>query len=263
MMQKNYLPKSTKAKGISLWMAVLIVLTVVLLPSSASVSLAQGVHPSCLNDAGLAVTPKAGVGAWLFILNFNHAPNATNTLGCLVETTAVSPQVVKRTLVQCAIVNNVAGVQVGSGVSPFDGNYTVNCPGLSQGKQKLKNFMIWGHAAFANSSAHYPIVTHADVEFSADLDKFWHVNFSSRYGGSSFSSGHPTANLSGKIVEFTSEMNKLTGAHWLENVKLSPTPTLSGFDYHNDQPIIIGAAGSVWTLSEIIIDPPGGCCKGI
>ena len=262
-MQKNYLTKNLRATSGSLLMAALIVVTMLLLPSQTTSSFAQSVHPACLNDAGVAVTPRAGVGAWLFILNFNHAPNASNTLGCLVETTSVSPQVVKRTLVQCAIVNNVAGTQVGNGVSPFDGNYTVNCPGLAKGKQSLKTFTIWGRAEFAKKSAHYAIVQHADVDFSADLGKYWHVNFSSRYGASSFSSGHPAANLSGKTVEFLSEVSKLTGSHWLEKVQLNPTSTLSGFDYHNDQPITIGAAGSVWTLEEIIIDPPGGCCKGI
>lgn len=264
MMQENYLPQNRRATGVSLWMASLIVLTMLLLPSNASTGFAQNIHPACLNDAGVAVIPRAGagVGGWLFILNFNHSLSASNTLGCLVETTGTNPQTVKRTLHQCAIINNADGIQVGSGVSSFDGKFSIQCAGFTKGKQKLKTFSIWGRAEFMNKNVSYSILQHTDVEFIAALNNSWHVNFTSRYGSDIFSSGHPNADLMGKEVEFMSELRGGDGSHWLDRVQLNPITKVNSFDYHNSQPITIGAGGSVWTLSELIIDPPGGCCKG-
>jgi hypothetical protein len=243
--------------------AVLLAAGTLLLPANAGAVMAQGVPNACRNDAGVAVVPRAsaGVGAWLLILNFNHAPSAAATAGCLVMTTAVNPQQVSRTLVPCQIANNVGGAQVGNGAAPFDGNFSVVCPGVNQGKQTLENFSIWGRAIFANAGATYPIVQHQDVAFNTSVSAGWNVLFNSRYGASTFASGDPVTNISGQVVNFLSNVAALTGSHSLNNAQLAPRTTIAPFEYHFAQPLTIGAPGLPWTLLEVIVDPPGNCCK--
>lgn len=243
---------------------VLLAASSLLLPLNSGTVLAQGVPDACKNDAGGAVVPNAaaGVGAWLLVLNFNHAPSAATTTGCMVMTTGLNPQQVSRTLVACQIVNNTGNVQVGSGAAPFDGNLSINCPGVTQqGKKTLENFTVWGRGNFAKPNAIYSIAQNADFNVSAAISPDWHVLFTSRYGPSTFSSGSGSANLLGQDVSFTSAVNALQGGHSLNGTLLPPRTPISPFDYHFNQPILIGAAGQPWTLYEIIVDPPGGCCK--
>jgi hypothetical protein len=201
------------------------------------------------------------VGAWLLVLNFNHAPSATTTTGCLVMTTSVNPQQVSRTLVACQIFGNAGNVPVGNSMAPFDGNFSINCPGVAQGKQTLEHFSIWGRANFPNASATYPIVQHQDVGLNAGLNAGWNILFNSRYGASTFASGDPVTNVKGQVVTFLSAVSSLTGSHNLNGKDLPPRTTIAPFDYHFDQPITIGAPGQPWTLYEVIVDPPGSCCK--
>ena len=152
-------------------------------------------------------------------------------------------------------------MQVGNGIAPFDGRFSVSCPGVPQGKQTLQNFTVWGRANFANANTSYSIVEHPDVALSATLNAGWRVTFDSRYGSSEFSSGDPATNLYGQTVSFTSAVSGLASSHSLNGSRLAPLATVSPFEFNYDQPITIGAPGQVWTLSEVIIDPPGGCCK--
>ena len=237
---------------------------VLFLPGSSGTVFAQGVPDACKNDAGRAVIPNAGagVGAWLLVLNFNHAASKTTTTGCMVMTTGLNPQQVSRTFIACQIVNNVGKVQVGNGSAPFDGNFSIVCPGvLQQGKKTLENFTVLGRGNFGKPNATYSIAQNADINVSAAISPDWHVLFTSRYGGSTFSSGDGSANLLGQDVAFASTVNSLLGSHSLNASQLAPRTTIAPFEYHFDQPTTIGAVGQPWTLYEIIIDPPGGCCK--
>jgi hypothetical protein len=252
-----------KTHGMSVLIAGIIAVSTVLLPGSAPAALAQGVSPACKDDAGRAVMPNpgAGIGAWLLVLNFNHAPSATSTVGCLVMTTGLNPQQVSRTLVACPLVGNVGMVTVGNGVAPFDGNFSITCPGVLQGKQTLENFTIWGRANFAKAGATYTIAKHQDVEFSAGIGAAWHVMFSSRYGATTFASGDGVTNLNGQVVSFGSAVSRIGGGHSLNGSPLAPPVPVTPFEFNFDQPITIGAPGQLWTLAELIFDPPGGCCK--
>lgn len=261
-MNKHYLPCEVRTKGLSMVTALLIVLSLLLLPSQSSSLFAQAVNPACINDSGVAVIPSAGagVGGWLLLLNFNHAASATNTVGCLITTTQVNPQRVSRILVNCQIVNNQSAVLVGNGTSPFDGKFSVSCPGLGMGKTKHENFTVWGRATFNNRNVNYSITQHSDFSFIARLNTGWKVNFTSRYGANSFNSGNPNFNLAGQLVSFTSALRGGTASHFLNSAQLTPLSTLPPFDFHQDQPFTISGPGQLWTLHELIIDPPGGCC---
>ena len=263
MMRKSYLPQNIQSNSVSLLLAVLIVVTMLLVPSSSTIAFAQGVHPACKKDSGAAVVPSgaAGVGAWMLVLNFNHSASATSTTGCLIKTTSLNPQKVSRTLVNCQIINNGAGTQVGSGNAPFDGKFSIFCPGVASGKRELENFTIWGRASFGSNNASYSIVQHPDVSFTGNLSVDWRASFDSRYSNNNFASGNPTFNLLGQTVSFTSATLNGMGSHSLNEVALGTSTAISNFEFHYDQPITIGAAGQVWTLHELIIDPPGGCCK--
>ena len=209
MVKKNYLPGNVRAHGSALLAAVLIVVGMLLMPSSSAVVFAQSVPNACKDDAGKAVVPSAGggVGAWLLVLNFNHAPSVANTTGCVVTTISLNPQKVSRTFVACQIVGNVGLVPVGNGVAPFDGKLSVSCPGIAPGKQTLQNFTIWGRANFANANAFYTIMAHQDVVLSANLSAGWHVTFDSRYGGNNFSSGNGSANLTVRLSPLLRQSN--------------------------------------------------------
>lgn len=263
MTQKSYLPRNLKLDCASVWVAVMLVLTTLLLPGQAATAFAQGVHPACKNDAGTAVIPSAGagIGAWMLVLNFNHSPSTTTTTGCLIKTIALGPQKVSRTLVNCLIMNNQGSTQVGSGSAPFDGKFSVNCPGITAGKRKLENFTVWGQANFGSNNADYSILQHTNVTFTAEIDVDWHIDFSSQYGSNIFDSGNRTFNLLGQTVSFMSALRAGVGSHSLNSVDLGPLNSVPAFEFNYDQPFVIGAAGQVWTLHELIIDPPGGCCK--
>jgi hypothetical protein len=253
---------SANAPARVLLAAVLIVLGL-LAPQTSRTALAQGAPDACKNDAGVAVVPRpaAGVGAWLLVLNYNHAPSATTTTGCLVMTTAVNPHQVSRSLVACQILGNTGGVQVGNGAAPFDGNLSIVCPGILPGKQTLENFTIWGRASFGAAGKTYSIVQHPDVGFSAVVSPNWKSLFNSRYGTASFASGDPQTNIKGQVVAFMTAVSNLTGSHSLNGRELAPRATLAPFEYRFDQPTTIGRPGQSWILFELIIDPPGGCCK--
>lgn len=250
----------------SLWLAVLMVVTLLLMPSNAPLAQAQTIHSACLDDAGRAVVPSTsgGVGAWLIVLNFNHTPSATTTTGCRVTTTSLNPQKVTRSLVTCQLVNNQGLTQVGGGSAAFDGKFTVQCPGNVRGPgatHNNKNFTILGRANFASAQQTYSIVQHQDVTFKANLSVDWRVAFESRYGATTFVSGNPTFNMMGQIVHFESAIQRQTGSHRLNQSALTPTAAVAPFTFTQSLPFTIGAARQIWTLYELIIDPPGGCCR--
>lgn len=263
-MQTNYLFPKFSTRKLSLWMAALLVIITLLLPGNTLPLLAQSVHPACLNDAGQPVTPTAGtgLGAWMLVLNFNHSLSGSKTLGCRIDVSGVNPQVIRRTLVECTLVNNVGMVKVGDGKAPFDGKFSVSCPGVAMGKQTLESFTVWGRANFANANAAYTLLQHKDVVLTASMSVDWHISFTSRYGKNNFTSGDTSTNLMGQIVSFNSAVRSLTGSHSLNQNELGPLATLKPFEFYQDQPFTISAPGSIWTLYELIIDPPGGCCKG-
>lgn len=263
-MQTNYLYPNIRKRKLSLWMAVLMVITTLLLPNNRLPLLAQAIHPACLNDAGQPVTPTAGagLGAWMLVLNFNHPLSGSKTLGCRVDVASVNPQVIRRTLVECTLINNIGMVKVGNGMAPFDGKFSVSCPGVAMGKQTLESFTVWGRANFASANAAYTLIQHKDIVLTASMSVDWHISFTSRYGKNNFSSGDATTNLLGQTVSFNSAVRSLTGSHSLNQNELGPLATLKPFEFNHDQPITISAPGSFWTLYELIIDPPGGCCKG-
>ncbi|MFN8444400.1 MAG: hypothetical protein U0175_26690 [Caldilineaceae bacterium] len=263
-MQTNYLFPKFSARKLSLWIAALLAITTLLIPSQASPLLAQSIHPACLNDDGQPVTPSAGagIGAWMLVLNFNHGLSGSKTLGCRVDVTGVNPLVIRRTLLECTLVNNVGMVKVGNGKAPFDGKFSVSCPGVAAGKQTLESFTLWGRANFANANAAYTLIQHKDVALTASMSVDWHISFTSRYGKNNFTSGDTTTSLLSQTVSFNSAVRSLTGSHSLNQNELGPLATLKPFEFNHDQPITISAPGSIWTLYELIIDPPGGCCKG-
>lgn len=261
-------------KGVTLCAVMVLVVGMLLAPSGASPVLAQGVPAACLNDAGNPVLPSvgAGVGAWLIVLNFNHAPSTTTTTGCLVKTTALNPQKVIRTMLTCQVTNNDGQVGVGNGTAAFDGKFAIQCPGITEGpgvSHDNTNFTLWGRANFAQTNQTYALVTHTDVNLSVSVtgnastpNNPWYASLSSRYGSTTFVNSDATVNVRGQIVPFESAVGRGTGIHKLNQTALSPETPVAPFSFHYNQPISIGGAGPQWTLHELVIDPPGGCCKG-
>lgn len=270
MLPKLYL----SVKLISFGIVAALVLALGLLPGGAAVALAQGVPAACVDDAGNSIMPSVGggVGAWLIVLNFNHAPSTTATTGCLVRTTGLNPQKVARSFITCQLVNNQAQAAVGGGAVAFDGKFAIQCPGVNDNpgySQDNVNFTLWGRANFAQTNQTYAIVSHTNVSLSASVtgnvstpNNPWYASLSSRYGSTTFVNSDTTVNVRGQIVRFESAVHRSSGTHMLNQTALTPAANIAPFSFHYNQPITIGGAGPTWTLHELVIDPPGGCCKG-
>jgi hypothetical protein len=224
--------------------------------------------PACLNDRGQAVRPNPAYlmpgwsNAWVLVTNFNHAPSAGATVGCLGEITAANPQQVKYSLVQCPLINNVNQVQVGGGAAPFDGNFWIECPGPYEVNQLHTSFSVLGRATFPTSNSTYTLMSQQDVDITADIDASWRITLNSRYGANTYSNFAAQSNVAGKIVHFKSEVDTGVGTHYLNGHALAPQFMTSAFGFDQSKPILIGAAGQAVLLYEMIIDPPGACCRG-
>lgn len=237
-------------------------------PFGIPVAQAQAVPSACLNDAGQAVRPNPAYldpgwsGAWVLILNFNHAPSASQTVGCVGMISKANPSQVTYRLIQCPLLNNVNQVTVGDGAANFDGNLWVQCPGITQNKYFHSSFGVWGRASFPVAKTTYALLSHPDVAVGADVDATWRITLRSRYGSTNFSNLASQSNVSGRIVRFKSEVDQGDGAHYINGNDLMPHAMTPGFSFDESQPLTIGAAGQTLTLYEILVDPPGRCCSG-
>ncbi len=244
-----------------------IVLAALLSPFGSSVAWAQAVPPACLNDAGQPIRPNPAyldpgwTNAWVLLLNFNHALSASYTTGCIGMITAANPQPVSYQLIQCPLQNNINQIRVGGGTAPFDGNFWIECPGITQNNYVHASFGVWGRARFPTSNQSYLLMSHQDVAVKAAVDATWHITLDSRYGVNTYNNFANQVNVAGKIVPFKSEVDRTLGTHYINNQALTPHFNVAGFPFDESQPITIGAAGQTMTLYEMIVDPPGMCCR--
>lgn len=257
MITRLFLPKHLR-----MWLAALIVLAT-MSPLRASTALAQGTPPACLNDQGNTVLPAPVMGAWVLTLNFNHAPTLGTTKACRATTTGVNPLQVSFTMINCQVRNNPAGIQVGGGQAAFDGNFGIQCPGGPSvpGQGPLyTNFFVSGDATFSTSGAAYTLLQHQDVGIRVEVDANWHVKLRSRYGSTDFEHQDNVTNVNGMQVSLTSLVNNGGGSHFVNSTELQPSATVAPFSFAFNQPFSIGSPGQIWTLYQIIIDPPPSRC---
>jgi hypothetical protein len=264
MVTQNFIPKWL-AYGLTLVMA-LANLTPFVHTSVASAQTAA--PPACRNDRGQPVRPNPAylmpgwTSAWVLVTNFNHTPSASITIGCLGVITSTNPQQVNYSLVQCPLINNVNQVQVGGGNAPFDGNFWIECPGPYEDNNLHTSFSVLGRAMFPAANSTYTLMSQQDVDISADVDASWRMTLNSRYGANTYSNFAAQSNVAGKIIHFVSEVDNGLGAHYLNGHALAPRFMASTFGFDQSKPIWIGAEGQAVTLYEMIIDPPGMCCRG-
>lgn len=245
----------------SVCLALTLILSVKAPPHPLYAASAQGAAPpaECLSDRGYAVEPNPAVAdAWVLVLNFNHAPAADFTTGCIVSRTG--PDTLDYTLVECWLDNNIRQVAVGGGAAPFDGNFWINCPAIGQGDGLQSNFDVTGSAHFSGPGD-YTLMSHLDAGISAFVDIDWHVGLASRYGKTSFASRDSQPSAPGPIIHLLSFVSEKVGTHMINGNPLTPTAAVDPFNFDSGQSITVGAPGEVWTLLEVIIDPAGSCCR--
>ena len=109
---------SSRKRNIVRWLAILLITCLLPLPLGTTVAYAQTVPTACRDDNGQPVQTVPVIGAWALVLNFNHAPSTSSSIGCRIMTVALAPQQVFYELVTCTISNNTSNVQVGGGTAP-------------------------------------------------------------------------------------------------------------------------------------------------
>jgi hypothetical protein len=213
----------------------------------------------CLSDQGHPVEPRADIAnGWVMVLNFNHIPSTKTTVGCVVSRT--NGKELAYTLIECTIQNNLRPVTVGGGSASFDGNFWLQCPGVQWGISSQTDFDVVALAQFAGPGT-YTLMEHLDAGVEAQVDGDWHVGLHSRYGQSSFAHLDSQTSAQGQQLALLSMVADQVGLHGVNGQALLPPAKVETFVFDSDQPITIGGAGQVWTLSELIIDPAGRCCR--
>ncbi len=249
----------------SLLLALLLALLLTIGLAPATPLYAKSVPAACLTDSGQPIRPNPAyldpgwTSAWTLILNFNHAPSTIATVGCLATITQANPGDVDYTLVSCPLLNNAAGVAVGSGASNFDGNFWIECPGVTTNNEPHSSFGVWGRLRFPVGGDTLTLLDHTDVTFKVNAKPILPSTLQSRYG-SSVSSNTTMGGMTGSTIGVKSEVDNGTGTHYVNGTALLPHFTPSSFSFDESQPMRIGAAGERAILFEVIIDPPGHCC---
>jgi hypothetical protein len=235
------------------------VTTVQSLPAYAASLQGDPPPAECFTDGGHLVEPRPDIDSgWALVLNFNHAPAADVTTGCVV--TRIAPQQLEFALIECQISNNVRQAPVGGGAAIFDGNLWIECPGPAQGSLTHKDFDVAARAQFS-ASGNYRLMEHPQAAVYAYVDVDWQVALNSRYGKSSFAHTANQTNVQGQTVALLSTVTDERGSHAVNGAPLTPDAGVAAFDLDASQRITIGAQGEVWTLHELIVDPPGRCCR--
>lgn len=243
------------------WLAIMVIAALLPTAPDHRVALAQNVPAPCLNDAGQPVRPAAVVGAWALALNFNHPPSATVTLGCRITTVSINPQQLTYDPINCSLVNNGNGVQVGGGAAPFDGIFWLTCPNgpAVPGYGPMYNsFAIYGRAQFPSltTGANFTIMEHPDVSLNARVNPSANIKLTSKYGPYSYETTDTATNVTAAPFFFGAFVYAGNGQHRVAS-NTSPFATqVDQFPFSPAPPISFGRAQQPWTLLEIVVDPP-------
>lgn len=250
-----------RKRYLSYWLMITLVIT--LWPAAwwTPVALAQGAPAPCLKDNGQPVQAAPVIGAWALVLNFNHAPSASTTLGCRVTTVALNPTQMSYTPIACSINNNLNGLQVGAGSAPFDGTFWVTCPNGPPvlGHDPLYDgFVTYGRAQFPTltAAASFKLMQHPDVAVTAEVNASAQIKLTSRYGSYSYESTDLSTNVAAAPIFFASTVGGGMGRHWVNSNVFPFTTPVDQFPFDFTKPITFGKAQQPWTLYEIVVDPP-------
>lgn len=249
--------QSIRRRWQSGWLIMTLVLLMAISPLPVYASVIPGTAPAeCLTDQGQAITPTV-TGAWVLVLNFNHAPALTTT-GCVIYLTPGDK--LEYTMIECQLPNNLRGGMVGGGAATFDGQFWIECPDPYPGASILTNFYVRAQAQFAALGS-YTLLDHKNILINATVGGDWEVGLASSYGHSYFSHVDWQSNVQGQQVALLSEVRDQVGIHGVNGQSLLPAAKVDPFSFDTAHTITIGGPGQVWTLLEAIIDPAGRCCR--
>lgn len=256
------------SRRLTRWIRFFILVATMLAPMGFSTVHAQNIPPACLDGRGNFPMPEDQVGAWVVVMNFEHAPSADFSIGCRVTTTATDPQQLHFKIIKCVVHNNINQVQIGGGNAPFDGNFWLECPPGPKppgtGPQ-YDSFYIFGRASFASNNSSYTIMQHENASLQVTVNNNWIMELSSIYGAGSFTATGNSTIGQGQVVHFSSQVGPhpilgVGGAHFINGTQLQPAQPLGLFEFDFTKSFTIGGPGEVWTAEEIIFDPPPRCC---
>ena len=245
-------------------------LVALFIASSANISVAEanGAPPACQDDNGDPVEPLPFPGAWAIILNFNHTPSPTHTTACwAIRDNTSAMNVTYTTGILCQVRNNVNNVKVGNGEANFDGNFHITCPrrgSVPNPTAVYDTFYVHAVAEFPETAGYYPLVRHSNVSVRAHLkapvaNEAWKATMISRYGDIVFSDTQDVPRLTEINHRINSTVFSGTGSHLINSQQQNSQTTVDPFTFDFTELIFIGGGDNPWTLSEMVIDPPGFC----
>jgi hypothetical protein len=210
------------------------------------------------------IVPPGQSFTWMFVANFDHPKSATKSTGCLA--TRQSGQVTQYQVGDyCTVMNNTANVKFGGGTAPFDGNAYLQCAITIPGNHAPPQF--WTHARpnipTTIQGATYTLISSSDITFTAQTDPLCVVTLSSQYDDIAFA--HATLPACGSFVRVDSHLNQSIqpplGTHFVGGMAFGPTQGSGSFALPANFSFQIGAAGQIFALDWLVLDPPGGCCR--
>lgn len=261
-------PRPIKRIGPIVMTLVVIGLLFLISCSNPNEAQANNVPTACLKDDGTPAEPLPFPGAWAIVLNFNHSPSTTHTEVCWAERDDDQAMAINYTDgIQCQVRNNVNNVAVGNGEAAFDGDFHITCPRRSSGptgNSQYNTFYVHAVASFPEQAGYYPLVRHSDVAVRALLQNpggsgNWTATMLSRYDNTVFSDTESVSTLVGVNHRINSRVIGGTGTHYVNQQLLNSQTAVPPFDFDLNELIFIGGGVNPWTLSEMVIDPPGWC----
>lgn len=234
--------------------------------ATAQTRMPQPVPLACLDDHGNPVEPLDGEGTWAVILNFNHPASTQWTRVCWAVVVSMEPEktVQYDASFQCRIVNNINKVEIGNGQAPFDGNFRIRCPRRRPNivPSQYDTFIVHAKARFPQRAGSYQIFRHRDIQVDASFEPVdqseeeWLATLTSTYNNSTFTDSEVVDMVPEHRFGLQSTVLDREATHHINRHITEKRREIERFTFDYTEPFVIGAPGDVWTLFNMIIDPP-------
>lgn len=214
---------------------------------------------------GKLIVPKVDAVhtyGWGFVANFDHPTSTTQVTTCLAERIFGQPTEYTVANTHCAVTNNTANVQFGSGVAPFDGNAYLVC-NISVQATSPKVFWVAANMIPNAVLQSYTFLSSSPVNFTANSAPGCNFRPTSQYtllGGGPNSFTHSTVATCGSYVEVRSRLegagiNASEGKHVVGGTTYGPVDATGRLALPATYTFNIAAAGQPYTLDWLVIDP--------
>jgi hypothetical protein len=227
---------------------------------------AQGAPAACqVNGVPITLAAAPNEYVWVVLANFDHAPSTTSTTACLAERTGGGAM--NYTVLNCPLLNNTAGAQLGGGSAAFDGNVYASCAVNVVTVTKGPPFTFGTRASFPAAGVINTIVSSPDFSFAIQRNAGCQLAMSSTYDSFAMAHTSPAVACGGthstqsRIIKSPARV----GQHRLNGSTFGQTALPPGDVISVPASFVLqlSAPGSIFTADHIWVDPKGGsCCSG-